>query len=377
MISENIPPIQGGIENHVHNLSIELAKKCNLFLISFYLPNGCKKVEKEGNLTIYRLLKGDRFSFIGHLLATIKIAKENQIDVIHVHTVGEANTIGAIAGTILRKPIVVTVHESSFIMNLCSKRLHTIRSITYRLRLRPAKEIITPSAELMYYVKHVVGNKKEVREIPNGVNLSLFHSDISGAIVKNKLNSGSSKIVLCPRRIAPKNGVIYLIKAIPRIVESRQDVRFVFVGPVRDYDYFKSIQDFVKKSKIEPYVVFTGGIPYNQMPAFYAASDVVVLPSLIEAISLAALEAMACGKPVVATSVGGLPEIIKNNHNGVLVEPANSKALAEAISAIICDEQLISKYVRNSLLTAKEFSWSNVAEQTLNSYFEVTKKLSN
>jgi len=143
---------------------------------------------------------------------------------------------------------------------------------------------------------------------------------------------------------------------------------------VRDHDYLQIIQKRIRNLEVEPFVIFTGGVPYSEMPGFYAASDIVVIPSLIEAVSLATLEAMACKKPIVATSVGGLPEIIKNNYNGILVEPANGEALARAILLILNDKELASKYAENAYLTAKNFSWNNVAERTLHVYYHVLRR---
>jgi glycosyltransferase involved in cell wall biosynthesis len=372
MICENLPPIQGGIENHVHNLSIELANRCNIVLVSLTQPKGTKSYEKNGNLTIYRLPKR-RFSFMRNISAIIKLAKTNNIHVIHAHTVGEANTITAITGKLLHKPTIVTVHESSFIINLTNPKTRRIRSLTYHIRLKSASAIIAPSSELRDYVKNGANIKDGVIEIANGVDLKRFNNNLLGDSTKAKYGLANHSVILCPRRIIPKNGIIYLIEAIPRVVAERPDVLFVFAGPVRDDIYFHTIQERIKSLDISKYVIFTGGIPYNQMPEIYIASDIVVIPSLIEAISLSALEAMACKKPIVATTVGGLPEIITNGQNGLLVEPASGDSLANAILLLLNNECLAKRYAENSALTVENYSWSVIAQKTYNVYVNSLK----
>jgi glycosyltransferase involved in cell wall biosynthesis len=107
----------------------------------------------------------------------------------------------------------------------------------------------------------------------------------------------------------------------------------------------------------------------DEMPAVNAMADLVVIPSLMEAVSLSALEAMASGKPVIATEVGGLPEIIKDEVTGLLVPPRDPTALADAIVRLHSDYSL-----RNSLasqgraLAVERYSWDFIAKKTLTFY---------
>jgi glycosyltransferase involved in cell wall biosynthesis len=370
MICDYLPPIQGGIENHVYNLVKQLGKCCKVYLLASRIPKTIPAYEKSGNIEIYRL-QTKRYSFFRRLTAGLRLAKKNKVHLIHAHTLGEPCVIAAIIGKILHRPVIVTVHESHFIINMRSKHFRLRTFLSYYLRMKSAKTIITASDELRRYVVYVVGHRKDVKEIPNGVDLNAFRPDVNGSGVREKYRLENVKVVFCPRRITPKNGIIYLVEAVSEIVRNRKDVRFVFTGPVRDYDYMRIIQKRIRDLGIEPFVIFTGGVPYFEMPKLYAASDIVVIPSLIEAVSLSALEAMACKKSIVATAVGGLCEIIKNQYNGVLVKPADSCALERAILLILNDKELAFKYAENAYLTAKNFSWSNVAERTLHVYYHV------
>jgi glycosyltransferase involved in cell wall biosynthesis len=370
MLCENLPPIEGGIENHVHNLARKLGEHCYVSLLSSTRPEGVLTYEKKGNVETFRP-DAPKLSFIANLKAGIELAQKNRVNIIHAHTLGRISIIATIAGLVLRRPVIVTVHESHFIMDMTSKKSRLRKQLVYFFLLKQAKIVIAPSKELCYYVRNVAGNNRDVREIANGVDIIAFKPAYESHYLKTDLSK--TYIVLCPRRITPKNGIIYLIEAIPRVVAEKNDVHFVFAGPVRDQDYFNRVQTKVEELNIKKYVTFTGGIPFQEMPRIYAEADLVVIPSLIEAVSLAALEAMASGIPVVATNVGGLPELITNNCNGLLVSPSNSKELAEAILRLLNNPKLARFFVRNAYVTAKDYSWSNVAEKTLNAYFDALK----
>ena len=119
-------------------------------------------------------------------------------------------------------------------------------------------------------------------------------------------------------------------------------------------------------------VILVKRIPNEEMFLYYSASDIVILPSLFENFPVVLLEAMACGKPTVASRVGGIPEIIKNYTNGILVEPANSSQLAEAILYLLQKPAEHRRIAYNARKTAeKKFDWKVIG----NEYFEEFHKL--
>jgi glycosyltransferase involved in cell wall biosynthesis len=113
---------------------------------------------------------------------------------------------------------------------------------------------------------------------------------------------------------------------------------------------------------VSRHVDFVGAVPYSVMPEYLAAADIAVLPSLIEATSLFALEAMAMATPLVATNVGGLPEL--NGNATLFVEPMNERELGDAIIQLLQDERKRKKLGKNGRRLAEKHSWKTVAEQT-------------
>lgn len=112
-----------------------------------------------------------------------------------------------------------------------------------------------------------------------------------------------------------------------------------------------------------------GGVANSDMPDLYRASNLSVLPSLLEATSIAGLEAMACGLPLVGTRVGGIPAILRHDDNGLLVEPRRPDQLAQAIQTLAADPSLCARMgARSRQRAVEEFSWQAIAGRTLHAY---------
>jgi len=119
-------------------------------------------------------------------------------------------------------------------------------------------------------------------------------------------------------------------------------------------------------------LIMLGHVSHEKMPHVYSISDVVVLPSLREGTPLVLLEAMACGKPVVATRVGGIPEIVKHGENGLLVRPKDIEGLSKAILTLLEDPDLREEMGKKARRRAvKEFDWDIKADEVIRVYKEV------
>jgi L-malate glycosyltransferase len=102
------------------------------------------------------------------------------------------------------------------------------------------------------------------------------------------------------------------------------------------------------------FLVFTEHVPYSKMPMYMATADVFALPSLSEGLPVVTLEAMACGVPIVASKVGGVPEVVIHDYNGLLVEPGDSKELANSIIRILSSQELRKRLSKGALETAEK-----------------------
>jgi glycosyltransferase involved in cell wall biosynthesis len=163
-------------------------------------------------------------------------------------------------------------------------------------------------------------------------------------------------------------GSLYALKGLPYLLKTLANVKklglranLIIIG---EGEQKESLMVLAKALRIEKEVKFEGRVPYSNMPKYYNQCDVFCYPTLGEPFGKAVIEAMACGKPVIATNVGGPAEIIQDRVNGLLVPPANPEAMAAQIVRLMGDEnerRKIGRKAREAVLL--HFSWSVVAEQ--------------
>lgn len=213
--------------------------------------------------------------------------------------------------------------------------------------------------------------QKDIQVIYNGVNTERFHTHRNGQRIKNQYQIGDrDPVVLYLGRLAPYKGVQFLIEAAPKILIEFPRTKFIVSGSTR-YDTLNLLK-LVYELDVRKSIIFTGYIQDEDVPDLYAACDVFCYPSLWEGFGLPPVEAQACGKPVVAFNTCALPEVIKNKQTGLLVQPENSQALANAIISMLHDDERRHKMgMEGRKRVRRLFSWDDAAEKTLKIYREV------
>jgi glycosyltransferase involved in cell wall biosynthesis len=171
-----------------------------------------------------------------------------------------------------------------------------------------------------------------IKIIPCGINAKHFGSVTKETARQNLGIAPQSKVILYVGRFDPRKGIETLVKACAKLP---QPFQLYLVGGSReggsDSEEQQRIRSLVKALGLEQVTVFTGQVSQEQLPAYYAAADVCVVPSYYEPFGLVAIEAMAAGTPVIASDVGGLRHTVIHNKTGLLVSPCNPNALAVAI----------------------------------------------
>ena len=366
MISTDFLPNLGGIATHVYELSKTLVKQGNdVHVITFRNKFQGIKYEEIDGIEVHRIYFPHikLIGFFGYTFfawLTLKsVIKRRGIDIIHSHTIPNA-LIAKFIGDI---PKVETEHSSGF-LEMVGKGKYKWR---YNWLLNHANHIIGPSKELVDTFIELDISPDKTSFISNGVDIEKFNPDVGGDKIRDRYNIRlDEKIVLCPRRLEPKNGVYHFIKAIPHIIKEIGNVKYLIVG---DGSEMNKLKEAVSKLKIANQVIFVGSVVNSEMPKYYAASDIVVLPSLKEATSIAGLEAMASGKPLVGTNVGGIPQIITEGETGILVPPKNPEALGRAIVYLLTNnEKRIEIGLNARKRVETEFSWEVIAKKTMRIY---------
>ena len=201
--------------------------------------------------------------------------------------------------------------------------------------------------------------KERVVAIHNGIDLSSF-TDLRVE------EENEEHTVLSVGRLSWRKGYKYLIDAMPDILSEYRNARLLLVG---EGDQRTPLQQHARKLGIENSVLFLGKVSAERLYSLYHEADVYVQPSLYEPLGITILEAMSMRKPVVATRVGGIPELITNGAEGILVEPGNSLQLAEAITNVLSDSSCRERFGSNARKRVeREFTWETIAKKTLEFY---------
>lgn len=234
-----------------------------------------------------------------------------------------------------------------------------------------ADQIIASSEHEREALVELYGARRDrVSVIPCGVDLELFQP-IPKAEARAQLGL-TGEVLLFVGRMDPIKGLDLLLQAMVEL-RHRRDLTLVVVGGGgKEKEYLRN-QALAKRLGIADRVQFRGAIPQELLPAYYSAASVCVIPSHYESFGLAAIEAMACGTPVIGSKVGGLTAVIRDDLNGFLIPWRRPELFAERIEAILDDPALRQRVSRNARPSVLQYSWDGVAEQVLEVYRSVTR----
>lgn len=237
-----------------------------------------------------------------------------------------------------------------------------------------ADKILSVSEDLKLHIVNLGINEEKVHVVPNGVDTKKF-KPAGKAHARNLLNLPQDKnIVLFVGALRKIKGVDYLIEAAENFVNPNTDL--FMVG--RDDGLRKNLEKRAHELKIADYIKFTGPINHDDIPLWISASDILVLPSLSEGRPNVVLEALACEVPVVATNVGGIPELMVDGETGYLVPAKSPRELSRKINKLLEDKnrrENMGKLGRKSIIQ-KGLTWEAHAKMTVDIYSDLLENIS-
>ncbi|AFY57172.1 glycosyltransferase [Rivularia sp. PCC 7116] len=211
-----------------------------------------------------------------------------------------------------------------------------------KIRLSLADLIITSSEYSKNEIVSVGINPDLIHVLSPGLDRDKFNLSFNLPSSSHELNHRNSKKILCVGNYVPRKGIIYLIKALSQI--QYKEFTLDLVGNRKDNSrYYNLLANAVEKLKLTECVVFHDGSDQENLKKLYASADIFVLPSLKETFGIVFLEAMHYGLPIITTNVSAMPELVEQGKNGILVPPADSQALAQAIKTLIEQPNLIQQ----------------------------------
>jgi glycosyltransferase involved in cell wall biosynthesis len=258
------------------------------------------------------------------------------------------------------------------IPQIANTRLRIEREILER-----ANCVIATSPQEQDTLRSLVSTSGQIEVIPCGTDTNNFRLT-SKANARTKLKLGShEKIILYVGRFDERKGIETLVRAFALLKEQNlQNLKLIVVGGssanMPDGDEKQRIENILNELGLTDCTVFAGRIGHNILPLYYTAADVCVIPSHYEPFGLVAIEAMACGVPVVASNVGGLKFTIIPEETGLLVEPKDIEAFANGIHRILFDDLWVRKMRKQASANVNQrFSWTGVSIQLSELYRHV------
>jgi len=288
------------------------------------------------------------------------LVKDGAIDILHPQT-RVTQSVAAFAGMLSGRPYVSTCHGFF--------RPHIFR-ILFPLWGRKAIAISGPVVR--HLTKDLWVSSSRVVFVPNGIDSGKFLPATAQQhhILRERFGMGSSPLVGMISRLSDVKGHAYLIQAMNELVHGMPGVKCLIVG---EGPMEQELKEQVVHLRLEASVKFVKAKerPSEILPMF----DVFVMPSLQEGLGLCAMEAQACGVPVVASRVGGLVEAVKDGETGILVPPRDHLALADAIMKVLADRNLASRFgLAGREWIIKNFAVDQMVDGTLSVYEDALKE---
>lgn len=343
-----LPKWIGGSEIDAYNLAKGLSRRSHEVNVITMWDRGLPKKRMENGFFINRIKTPEIFilrTFLYSIKSLFLIKKINP-EIIHVQgcSIYDARGITAVlAKLILKKSYVLWCQGSD--VYLAGK----LKRVASKLLLRNADAIIALTGDMKNEIQSI--HNSHVFLVPCGVDLGMFRN-----MPKENIGNKKLKTIIFVGRLHPIKGVKYLIEAM-NIILQEKTVKLLIVG---DGEERKNLEKQVRELYLEEFVNFVGEVQNSEIPSLMNASDIFVLPSLSEALPTTILEAMAAGLPIITTNVRGLPEIVKDNENGFIIEPKNPKQIAEKVLLLLENKELWDRISRNNKEKVNIYNFDNI-----------------
>ena len=385
----------GGMSVYIRELARELGKQGHLVDVytRVHDPKDRQIYELNQNARLIHLRAGEdeeiqKLAVYFHLPEFVSnlenFRKQNnlQYDLIFSHY-----WLSALAGIYLQQwwhvPHIIMFHTLGAVKNAIKEgdclvpgeSEPELRIETERDLVQKCHHIVAPTErEKTELIRHYGALSEKISVVPCGVNLEQFKAldktqarQYLGFACPPHMKYGGSqrnndKIILFVGRIDPLKGLDKLIKALPYL-RHIQGLRLVVIGGGEHSQHeIERLRKLACDFKIQEAVTFLGVAKHEQLPYFYSAADVCVVPSYYESFGLVALESLACGTPVVATDVGNLKSIIRQGKTGYVLKDNAPHRLADKIALLLSRLNTDTKSARLIRATVSKFSWSDIAE---------------
>ena len=264
-----------------------------------------------------------------------------------------------------KKPLVTTIHHpisldlayqlqstNDIFLKLLMRRWHSFL-VMQKFVAKRLKKIVVPSNSSMDDIKDEFRvDKNKMERVMNGIDLNVFYPD-------SKIQKIPFKLVTVASADVPLKGLDYLLKALADLAEVYSDISLSIIGEQKKGGHTERL---IKKLNLEKRVNFFSNLTQEDLRKTYCEAELAIIPSLYEGFGFAAIEAMACGVPLISSSGGALPEVIKDT--GIIIPPKNVKEIYNSVDFLLSSPKCAKELAEKGLQRANsKFSWTAIAKQ--------------
>ena len=366
VITWNFPPRRGGMEQLLGSLCDELSKNHKLFIITAYADHTV-----AAKTEIFRPSRPGLFAFFCYALwkGALLLRSHCDIRIVFGGSVLVTPLVCILAGMFRRKALI-QAHGLDLLYPGFVYQMFIVQW------LRFCNHVIANSGYTAALAKDKGALDKSITIIHPGVHWQTFALETSPEQLKAERGLVGKKIILFAGRLARRKGVKEFIEqSLVDIVQEVPDVHFLIVGEnpkdslTHREDVRTEIERAISACRLQEHVQCFGALSDHELVKVYNLCDLVVLPILemkddVEGFGIVALEAAAAGKPVIATSVGGVPDAVENGKSGILVKPGDYKELSQTIIRLLTNREKVAGMGKSGQLrVSTEFSWGNVVSR--------------
>ncbi|MBC7261799.1 MAG: glycosyltransferase [Chloroflexi bacterium] len=347
---------------HVHRFRYFVGRR-------WYLVGYAKSLESDVSLRkiVYLLLP---FYTIAAFRALCRLQHLVALDIIHAHWVVPSGPIAALVARYTHTPLVISLHGSDVFM----LERNILARWAAHWAFSQADRVTACSSDLLERAQKHGLSPHKAQLIPYGVAHDRFQDDPdSSRVLREQLGIAvDAPVVLALGRLVYKKGFEYLVRAMPDLVKRFSNVRVVIAGegPLRE-----NLLRLAQELGVQDHLLLVNSVPWTDTPRYLNLCDVFVVPSVhdhkgnVDGLPNVLLEAMSCGKPIVATQVAGIPEVIVDRQNGLLVEEKDPHQLALAITKLLVSPELAQQYgMACRTKIEQDLTWRLIAQRMVEVY---------
>ena len=354
----------------MYGLAQELAKTNTVDVIDCPRIGGKNVVERDGNLTIHRYANSGKYNKDSEQVVPLIMRDVVALgaEVCHIH--GTSQFSLAIYNAMIRYGIrsIVTLHGLLSVekRNALHKRFSFKTLYQYITQKRAEKVLLNRCPQIIVDTQYVADALRQygldhlpvIHIVPQGINEAYYQLHCSA----------QSNIILAVGSISRRKGHLLLLRAFDVLCSKGVDAQLYIFGVVAESDYLASMQDYIAQSPYGDRIKFKTDAAKEELDEAYCSAHIFALHTEEESQGIVFAEAMACGLPIVATKVGGVPCVVKDGDCGTLVEYGKISAFADALEQLLNNQQEWSKCSETAIKNASAYSWKGIATRIMEIY---------